>query len=218
MLRAIATLSEAMAIDAAVDLDARVEHCPAWAVRDLVLHIGDVQWFWAEVVSRQFIDRAMIDANPRPAVRGEPIAWFRRQTERLVDALDSCDPHTPLWTWWPPSQHAGFVFRRQMIEVAVHGWDASNAVGLDRSIDAGVATVGLAEFVEVMAEDIVEGSSPNAVSLEPTDNEWRGLLFAERGAPIALSLSASDLLLAVWGRHAVADPVVAQSLAAIDLS
>jgi uncharacterized protein (TIGR03083 family) len=218
MLHTIATRSEAMAVDAAVDLDARVEHCPAWAVRDLIVHIGDVQWFWAEVVSNRFTDRVTIDAHPKPAMRGEPLDWFCRQTQRLVHALGDCDAETPLWTWWPPSQHAGFVLRRQMIEVAVHGWDAANAVGVSRSIDVDVATVGLAEFIEVMADDIVEGSSPMAISLEPIDSDWRGVLFADRGAPRALSLSSSDLLLALWGRHSVADPVVAQSLVAIDLS
>ncbi len=82
MAQAIAAMSEAMARDASVDLGARVEHCPAWSVRDLVVHIGDVQWFWAEVVGQRFTNRAEIDANPRPTERGEPIAWFRRQTSR----------------------------------------------------------------------------------------------------------------------------------------
>jgi hypothetical protein len=39
----IAQLSHEMAADGARNLDAAVEHCPGWAVRDLLLHIGDVR-------------------------------------------------------------------------------------------------------------------------------------------------------------------------------
>ena len=219
MVRSIASLSEQMAVDASLDLDAQVTHCPAWRVRDLVEHLGDVPWFWAEVVSNRFVDRESIDANPRPSERGESVAWLRTQTARLVSALEQCDEYTPLWTWWPPQQHGGFVVRRQMIEVAVHGWDASNAVGVSRPIDPSVAAIGLAEFVEVMTDDVKPGATPSAVALEPSDHEWRGVLFGELGLPTStLRMTASDSLLALWGRTDVSDPHVAQTLAAIDLS
>ena len=31
-------------------LDAAIEHCPGWTMRDLVVHVGDVQRFWSEIV------------------------------------------------------------------------------------------------------------------------------------------------------------------------
>lgn len=45
MIEQLRVVSEQLAVSAAVNMDAQVEHCPAWTVRDLVVHIGEVQRF-----------------------------------------------------------------------------------------------------------------------------------------------------------------------------
>jgi uncharacterized protein (TIGR03083 family) len=213
--------SAALTIDAARDLDAPVEHCPGWTVADLVVHIGDVQWFWAEAVIRRVQERSELDQVVRVSDRGEPLRWFRTQTGRLVEALASCTDDVALWTWWPSSQNAAFVKRRQFNEVVMHGWDARNAVGDPRPIDTASALIGLEEFVEVMSCDLVEGARPPSVALRCTDDPWRGTLFDESpddSARLHLEGTASDLLLTVWRRIECADVDVATALAPIDLS
>jgi uncharacterized protein (TIGR03083 family) len=217
---AIASLSNAMIADGVRNLDAAVEHCPGWAVRDLLVHIGDVQWFWAEVVSNRVTDRTAVTAV-KPDDRGDAAEWFASQTCRLAAALAAAPDDTRVWTWWAPLQNVGFVGRRQLIEVAVHGWDARNAVGSPSPIDRDVALVGLDEFVEVMSTDLrSDAPPPPPVHLVATDASWKATLFGDStaGPPVQLTGSASDLLLTLWGRHAAADPAVTTAIRAVDLS
>jgi uncharacterized protein (TIGR03083 family) len=216
---AIERLSNEMATDGARNLDAAVEHCPGWAVRDLLLHIGDVQWFWAEIVGNRCTDRSSVTAT-KPDDRGVPVEWFAKQTQRLVAALEAAADSVAVWTWWAPEQNVGFVRRRQLIEVAVHGWDARNAVGDPRPIERDVALLGLAEFVEVMSTDLrADAPSPTPVELVAIDAPWTATLFSRTpGAQLHLDGTASDLLLTLWGRRPVADTAVATALTAVDLS
>jgi uncharacterized protein (TIGR03083 family) len=215
----IAELSLEMAVNGARNLDAAVEHCPGWDVRDLLLHIGDVQWFWAEIVGHRCTDRSGVKAT-KPNHRGAPVEWFANQTQRLVAALEAAADNVAVWTWWPPEQNVGFVRRRQLIEVAVHGWDARNAVDDPRPIERDVALLGLAEFVEVMSTDLrADAPPPPPVELVAIDAPWTATLFREApGARLHLDGTASDMLLTLWGRRPVADTAVATALAAVDLS
>jgi uncharacterized protein (TIGR03083 family) len=221
IIAGIEAQSEEMATDAFRNLDAQVEHCPEWKVRDLVEHIGRVQWFWCEIIERGVLDRAEMNDVAYPTDRGEPVAWFRSQTTRVVRALTSLADDAPLWTWWPPMQNAGFAKRRQLNEVVVHSWDARNAIGDPRPIPTNYAVVGLEEFVEVMAKDLNEGHTPPPVVLRTTDATWTSTLFAEDAptqAELILEGTASDLLLTLWGRRNCGNEAITKALTAIDLS
>jgi uncharacterized protein (TIGR03083 family) len=220
MIRGIATQSEAMATDAARNLDAPVLACPGWTVRDLVEHIGRVQWFWSELVERRIQDRADMNDVAYPSERGEPLTWFRAQTARLVAGLNSMSDDDPLWSWWEPEQTALFAKRRQFNEVVVHGYDARHAVGDPRPIPADAAIVGLDEFIEIMSKDLRDDQpTPPPLKLAASDTGWVGTLFEENdGSALELRGTTSDLLLSVWSRSPVSDPTVAAALSAIDLS
>jgi uncharacterized protein (TIGR03083 family) len=217
---ALARLSAQMATDAAINLDAQVEHCPEWRVRDLVVHIGDVQWFWSEILENRVTDRSQIDVGKRAKEHADPVGRFRTESARLVKAFNGADDDEHIWTWFEPLQHVGFARRRQVVEVAMHGWDASNAVGVSRPIPHDVAVLGLVEFVEVMSQEILENAAPRPIQLTCTDGPWSGVLFASSEIAPSLTLdgTASDLLLSVWGRRVVSDLAVAASIAAVDLS
>ena len=210
-----------MACAAARNLDSPVEHCPDWTVRDLVVHIAGVQWFWADVVSRRVQDGAAL-VRPEPLADGmDPIAWFRAQTRRLHEELQRASDHERVWTWWPPDQSVAFVLRRQVNEVVIHGFDAANATGADTTIEEDAAVLGLEEFAEVMATELREGAAvDNPIELCPTDAPWRGRIFDKMapGAAVQFSASAQDILLTLWGRAAAPDPQIAAALAAIDLT
>jgi uncharacterized protein (TIGR03083 family) len=225
MTERIAALSAQMASDAEGNLDVQVEHCPDWTVAQLVSHIGDVQWFWSEILTNRMTDRSQIDISKRPSEQPDPIAWFRSQSSRLTAALDAATDADHIWTWWEPQQHVGFVRRRQLIEVAIHGWDARNATGSATAtppapIPIDVSVLGLAEFIDVMSQDLrVDAPAPTPITLSCTDSSWTGTLFdGFTGSPTALTGTASDLLLTLWSRRLVEEPTIQQSLAAIDLS
>ena len=83
MIEQLRIQSEQLAVSASVSMDAPVEHCPGWTVRDLVVHIGEVQRFWDRIVSER------LTARPTDGLRGlpegaEPIQWFRAQTTALA--------------------------------------------------------------------------------------------------------------------------------------
>ena len=240
MIEQLRIQSEQLAVSASVNMDAPVEHCPGWTVRDLVVHIGEVQRFWVRIVSERLTARPT--DGPRGLPEGaEPIEWFRAQTTALALVFAACADDVLMWTWWEPEQHAGWVKRRQLNEVAVHAWDAANAVGMARPIPTEVAIEGLQEFVDVFAGDLREGVTPPPVALVATDCDWSAVLFrggspgdvhdvpdvpdvpdapdAPVGETVLPSLelrgTASDLLLSVWSRLRV-DPAIAAALNAID--
>ncbi len=219
-LEELAEVSE-RAAEAATSLDAAVEHCPEWSVGDLVSHLADVQWFWAEGAEKRITDGELVQ-RPTGVPEGvDPVVYLRTQSERLVAALAADDLHaaTPLWTWFEPEQHAGFVLRRQLLEATVHAWDIENACSEAFDIELDVAILGLEEFVEVMATNLWPNSQPSvALSLEPDDSEWTRTIFGEASPIVRLQAPASDLLLLLWGRNEVGDERVAQSLAGINMS
>lgn len=220
-LQALAAVSARLATAASLNLEARVEHCPAWSVRDLVDHIAGVQWFWSDILDRRvtsFDDRRKPPSLPTDV---DPVGWFREQTAHLLRALRSASDLDHIWTWWEPDQSAKFVLRRQVNEAVIHGFDACHAVGIDESISIELAELGLQEFAEVMSKDLREGSpTPQPISLVPSDSQWRGLLFADANdhEPLEFRATARELLLSLWGRYPLADARVAEALSAIDLS
>jgi uncharacterized protein (TIGR03083 family) len=224
LVEGIAFHSEEMAVDAARNLDASVAACPGWTVRDLVEHIGRVQWFWSEIVERRVQDRDEMNHVSYPSERGDPVTWFGRQSKRLVAGLHTMADTDPLWSWWEPEQTALFAKRRQFNEVVMHAYDTRNAVGDPRPIPVGAALTGLDEFIVIMSKDLREDHpTPSPVRLRATDSEWTGALFggASDGSneeTLELRGTASELLLTLWGRRLAPDPRVGAALAAVDLS
>jgi uncharacterized protein (TIGR03083 family) len=133
--------------------DARVPGCPDWSVRDLVAHLGEVQRFWAAVVT----------AGPAAGPPGEDqvpdrkpgddlIGWSAAATDELVRALAEAGPGRSCWTWWPESgapTDSGAVARHQVQEAAVHAFDAQEAAGRPEPLPADVAADGVGEFLTV---------------------------------------------------------------------
>jgi uncharacterized protein (TIGR03083 family) len=169
MVSLVAIESQRLADAATGSLDAAIEHCPGWTMRDLVTHVGDVQWFWSEIVEQRAIERSAVTAT-RPEGRADDcVAWFRSQATRLVAALSAVDNPTPLWTWWPPSQNAAFVKRRQLLEVAVHGWDARIAIGRPSAMTAiSPNSASLNSWKSCMICALIIRSLPRYASLRPT--------------------------------------------------
>lgn len=133
------------------DPGARVPSCPDWTAADLLWHLGEVQWFWAQVISQRPAGPPDDDAHPdRPGDHAGLLAFFDRSSTDLVDALAAADPAEPAWSWADDQQHVGFTYRRQAHESLIHRLDAEQTAGLVTPLDPRLAADGVAELVDVM--------------------------------------------------------------------
>ncbi|MEO7236645.1 MAG: maleylpyruvate isomerase family mycothiol-dependent enzyme [Lapillicoccus sp.] len=162
----IAAHSAALAGLAEGHLDAEVEFCPGWTVRDLVHHVTEVHWFWATIVADRITERPTHLEHPERATDDDTVAAFRAATDRLVRVLSDVDPATRVWTWAPHRQDAGFVIRHQVQEIVVHHWDAAHAAGrtVEVSPEVGADCVDeMLQFSVVNADNVDDDPLPPAL-------------------------------------------------------
>jgi uncharacterized protein (TIGR03083 family) len=132
--------------------DARVPSCPDWDADDLLWHLGEVQWFWGEIVERRITDGAEVEKlvrDDRPADRFGLQAFYAESSARLAEALTDTPPETPVWTW-SDEQTAGFIRRRQTHEALVHRLDAELTAGSRSSMDRSLCADGVDEVLRIM--------------------------------------------------------------------
>jgi uncharacterized protein (TIGR03083 family) len=195
---------------ATADPDARVPSCPEWSVRDLVLHLVQVHYFWALVVENAITDLEEFGklTHPEPPDDyGELVALGREMAARLTDALASADPSTKVWSW-ADADDVAFVTRHQVQEAAIHRWDLENAVGAASPIEAEIAEDSIDEFLRISLPSRDEWKPPADsihVHCADTGSDWfiepSGNIEARGGsADVTLSATASDLLLAFYRR------------------
>ena len=191
---------------------APIAGCPGWDVAELVWHVTEVHYFWAEIVAGGLQDPEMVPPLERPEGFPALLARYRAGVEHLAAVLATADPAAPVWTW-ARQKDAGFVIRHQAQETAAHCWDAEHAAGRAFTIEPELAADSIDEFLEHTAAWRREGAEPVAgtVHLCATDGsgEWTvaedgaGDLFVERGpakGDTAVRATASDLLLLLYRR------------------
>lgn len=187
-----------------VDRSLPVTGCAPWTVEDLTRHLGSMHR-WALVAARDGRDDPPVQNGP-----ADPAAltrWFCEGGRSLVAILASLAPQAPCWTFAEPSRTA-FWRRRQMLETAVHRWDAETAAGLAAHLDPAVAADGLDEVVDVLFPRQVRlgraRTPAQPVRLEATD--VAGTWVVGDGTPVgAVSGPAASLLLLLWGRMTLED-------------
>lgn len=202
--------------------DTPVLSCPGWTVADLTHHLGSV-YAWV----RSVLERGGTEAPPR---REQPTGlptgtagaqWWRDEFDQLVARLDALDPEAPMWNWAPQPKKAGFWPRRMAHETVVHRWDAQMAAAAGEPIEPKLAVDGVSEVLDTWL--------PAGRRLRP-GQQWHGMVrlvaadagqewfLRLRGEGVALldtdtildddqhpalayaTGTASDLLLALWGR------------------
>ena len=201
------------AIRAGGDLTQPIDGCPDWTLRDLVDHVG----------SLHRLITAGIDAGEMPKERATPPAetsdyadWFATGAVALEATLSAKPDDTPCWTFFPNApMEIGTWVRRQCQELAVHRYDAElAATGTAEAIDPAIAKDGIDEYFELFVQR-VDKRRPIRIGevtlhLHATDaaGEWfvrcgdhsPQITHEHAKGDVALSGSANDLLLTIWGR------------------
>jgi uncharacterized protein (TIGR03083 family) len=190
------------------DLVVKVPSCPDWSLRDLVLHLGHVQRFWAANLRAKDSSEPLRQETSSPA-DADLATWMRASTDSLVSALADVGDSSPCWTWWGEPLTSGAVGRHQVQEAAVHRWDGESAIGIPAPLAAEVAHDGVGEFLAVMHEAMA-ALPPGPVVLVSGDTGGRWTV-GEPSAEVSSSdshghgqtfvrASASDLVLLLYGR------------------
>jgi uncharacterized protein (TIGR03083 family) len=219
---AIAAEGGAVAALPASGLETALRSCPGWSVERLVGHLGRVH-VWAAAFLAAGPDGGEVDAGPRPPNGEAVLAWYREALDGLLVQLDRQDPAVPTTSFAGPTT-AAFWFRRQAHEIAVHRWDAQDAItpGGAIPIRTAAAVDGIDEWLDVFVPRFIgkAGGPPADLvgatlhlhctdeGITPGTGEWLLRLTAE-GCEVtrahakgdaAVRGEASDLLLAVWHR------------------
>ncbi|WP_329562585.1 maleylpyruvate isomerase family mycothiol-dependent enzyme [Kitasatospora sp. NBC_01266] len=207
LLTRIADRSAALraAAAAAPELTATVPSCPAWSLRDLVVHLGHVHRFWAQTVAAGPAEKP-ISYDEGAAVEGDALAWSAAGTEELLAALRAADPEQGCWTWWGYSEVPQTVYsvaRHQVQEAAVHAVDAQLAAGLPVELPSAVALDGIAEFMSLEFTDPWP-HAPARITLAAAEGPSWQLELGEPGpdaAQVTFTAPAADLLLTLHRRR-----------------
>lgn len=179
-------------------LDAPVPSCPGWTVRDLAQHLGRV-WHWAAAATR------MSERPPRPTLTFAEDAeglgdGLMTELALLLDALEG-DADAPAWSFAPGHGTLRFWQRRQLVETALHRWDAARAAADEVEIDPDVALDGLDELAQVLVPlRIAEGRLAAGRSITAVADEGGAWILGKGESVAEVSGPASDLLLLGWGR------------------
>jgi uncharacterized protein (TIGR03083 family) len=160
------------------DPAAPVPSCPGWTAADLLWHLGEVQSFWGTIVRDRVSDPDDLSEPDRPEGYAGLLAFFRRSSQLLIDALTATPDDVAVWTWFAEDQSTGFVRRRQAHEALIHRLDAELTVSTVTDLDPELATDGVAEVLEWMYDGIPawgtsEGTGPiGRVATTDTGGQW----------------------------------------------
>jgi uncharacterized protein (TIGR03083 family) len=216
-------------IDAAqrTGLDAPVESCPGWVMRDLAWHIGEVWSFWSLVVNKRITTIEQLRAEPDEPQPSDDflLDWVAAAHNGIHSTLNSTPAETEIWTWTGANRDLWWLRRRMAQETAVHRWDAERTVGDVYEIPIAVAADGIDEFLQWFAAknrnvsiggtahihctDTDRQVATGSDDIDAVNGEWlihrldeNGIEFEQAHAKgdVAIRGRARDILLWLWGR------------------
>ena len=164
-----ATNARALLAAAQTGWERPVPHCPEWNAAGLIRHTGEILvWMAAVVTSRERVSRRALD--PAPEDVADLPSWYVANLERTLEVLGSPEPESQTWTFASSGdRRVAWWIRRLGVEVAIHRWDAEDAVAAEggpppRSLDGDVAAAGVEEFITeflpgLLAQEAVKGLS-----------------------------------------------------------
>jgi len=203
-------------------LEAGIDTCPGWNMRDLVRHLSEIHLWAAALVAKRTSKLWPNDISehteswPDLAVfwpnDSDLIDWYLETNANLVRCLEEASPTDDLPTFLPAPSPLAMWARRQAHETAMHRFDAQNATGAGSGFDPVFASDGIDEMVNAYATRVNEFPTTSTrtmvVHADDTDDRWH-LTFTPDGittvrgngpADVTLTGDASDLYLVLWNR------------------
>jgi uncharacterized protein (TIGR03083 family) len=181
---------------AARDWSQPIPHCPGWNAAELVGHMGGILAWMAQIVTTGArVSRR--DREAAPADVGALASWYSAHLDRTLDILTSTDPEAATWTFSSQGDlRVGWWRRRLAVELAIHRWDAQDAVDRDGTrppapVTGEIAVAGIEEFLSeflpgLLAREPIDELT-GVLRLQATDGpgEWRIDLDAVTAARVA---------------------------------
>jgi uncharacterized protein (TIGR03083 family) len=205
--RALADAAERGGIEAAI------EHCPDWTVRDLLGHIGYIHRWATDIVAGALPSPEGV-GNHEPPDDDELVRWVGDGHRNLVNTLRTAPDDVECFAFLPAPSPLAFWAQRQAMETAVHRVDVESAAGDITPIDEALALSGLEEMLLGFGARR-KTFEPGTMRLAPGDGEhWLVVLGATGAQPsrvtpdddtttdVTISGSASDVYLWTWNRPA----------------
>ena len=200
------------AVRAGGDMTQPVDGCPDWDLAALVAHLGTLHRYITAGIETGGKPDGGFPAPPDD--RAAYAEWIAEGGAALEASLLARPDDEPCWTFFPNAEQViGTWVRRMAQEIAVHRYDAEMAAtGIAEALDPAIAKDGIDEYFDLFLER-VDARRPIrigdvSIHLHSEDGEW--LVRCSDHAPVvtnehakgdvALSGSASDLLLTIWGR------------------
>lgn len=158
--------------------DAAVPTAPAWAVSDLVEHIGQTQHWVAEIVERRITDPTQLPTEMAafPTDPGAWHAWLTESAERQASALSDEALTAPVFN---PSGDgrtgAQFWMSSALNEAVVHGYDAAGAAGRTAEVDADVAAALITNHLAMLTSptwELMRSESAHAIRGAGETLQW----------------------------------------------
>jgi uncharacterized protein (TIGR03083 family) len=205
-------------------LDAAIDTCPGWVMRDLVRHLSEIHLWAAAHVARSATKMWVDDLTeltaswPDLAVfwpdDGDLVDYYLQTNRNLVRELESAPSDVEAMTFLPAPSPLAMWARRQAHETSIHRFDAQHAAGTTSEFDPTLASDGIDELLTAFAPRAdafpIDTTKTMVVHATDTDDRWRLTLGpagidAVRGdgtADLRLTGRATDLYLTVWNRGA----------------
>lgn len=218
-LAAIKSEGGSLLATATGNLDQPVPTCPEWDVAALVTHLGRV-YGWVVGILASNGEPFKGERPDPPGERAELPEWFAALHSQLIGALSARPPDAPAWVFSSSApQEAGWWYRRQALETAVHRVDAESAVGKITAVEPVLAADGIDEYLMQFLPGIVQRSGGGRlrgtfhVHCTDTPGEWWLDFDAEGLAPkrehakgdTAVRGPASGLLLWLMNRQSAGE-------------
>ena len=203
-------------------LEATIEPCPGWRMRDLVRHLAEIH-LWAagqvsgraDTLSPETEDDISAWWPELPPLYPDDdvlVDYYLETNANLVRELESAPADLDCPTFLAAPSPLAMWARRQAHETSIHRYDAESPGATITTFEPRFAADGIDEILVGFAtrEDSFPVDVPRTISVHATDTDDHWLVeMSPRGIAtttdstqgnVALAGSANDLYLALWNR------------------
>ncbi len=165
---------------------------PQWTLNDLVTHTASIHALATRAVRDLPAERV---SRPRLPDDVEPIEWYRKNLDGLIEAFQEADSTAPVWGFGGGSTVSHWL-TRMVVETGVHRWDAEQAFGEEGDLTPIVARTGMDEFTTMWFPLVTDAQVLQATATD-TGQTW---VYGHGEPTASIEGTESDIYLALMTR------------------